>query len=184
MKKKKQGLLGRLFSIYLKEPEAEKPKVPDRKRVQQAPDPMALEYHKVAGVSYRQEALQALGTRNPEFYLPDRKLARTRGGDRTVWEYTFKVLPAILVPEPENPYDPKAIKVLVGGQHIGYIKKGSCGHVNKLMREDRIAKVTCKLTGGRCKDLTRWSPDEPYDIELNAEGTIGARLTIELKPIK
>jgi hypothetical protein len=32
---------------------------------------------------------------------------------------------AILVPEPDNKHDPNAIRVEVGGQHVGYVPRGA-----------------------------------------------------------
>jgi hypothetical protein len=32
---------------------------------------------------------------------------------------------AVLIPEPENPYDSKAMRVEVGGLHVGYLPRGS-----------------------------------------------------------
>lgn len=41
-----------------------------------------------------------------------------------------------LVPEPDNPHDPRALRVEVGGEHVGYVPKGKqlpspcpCAHV-------------------------------------------------------
>lgn len=109
--------------------------------------------HKVAGTNYRQEIIQAMGTRNPDYTLNKRDLLKRWPRGVTVYEYTFHPQQAELVPEPENPHDPKAIKVLVDGQHIGYIKAGSCAHIHRLLRENRIQKIEPKIIGGKYKEL-------------------------------
>lgn len=38
-----------------------------------------------------------------------------------------------LIPEPENPSDPNAIKVIVDGQHIGYVPVKKCAKVKKIL---------------------------------------------------
>lgn len=43
-----------------------------------------------------------------------------------------------MIEEPDNPEDPNAIKVVMDGEPIGYIKAGSCARVKKLIREERI----------------------------------------------
>ena len=37
--------------------------------------------------------------------------------------------------------------------HVGYIKAGSCSHLLKVIREDRIQKVSCQVGGGRYKKV-------------------------------
>lgn len=46
---------------------------------------------------------------------------------------------AELVPEPENPHDPRAIRVDVKGQHVGYLPRGSARLYGKRIREMRAA---------------------------------------------
>jgi hypothetical protein len=107
--------------------------------------------HSVAGTNYRQEAILAMGKINPDYKLDKRGLLKRWPKGVTVYEYTFSPKKAELVPEPENPHDPKAIKVLVDGVHVGYIKAGSCAHIHKLIRENRIQKITPKIIGGKYK---------------------------------
>ena len=38
-----------------------------------------------------------------------------------------------LIPEPENEHDPNAIKVIVDGQHIGYVPADKCAKVKKIL---------------------------------------------------
>jgi hypothetical protein len=88
------------------------------------------------------------------------------------------------VPEPENPHDPKAIKVLVDGVHVGYIKAGSCAHIHKLIRENRIQKIVPRIVGGKYKELycfdeydRRAGRSAGYELEKD-ETTLGVRLEI------
>jgi hypothetical protein len=46
---------------------------------------------------------------------------------------------AELVPEPENPHDPNAIKVEVKGQCVGYLSRGVARRYGKRVREMRTA---------------------------------------------
>ena len=38
-----------------------------------------------------------------------------------------------LVPEPDNPHDPNAIKVIMNGQHIGYVPKEKTADIKKIL---------------------------------------------------
>lgn len=141
------------------------------------------ETHKVAGTSFRQEAIRGLGVKNEDYTLTKKALQEEDLIDEWVYEYDFAPRQAELVPEPENPHDPKAIKVIVDGTHIGYIKAGSCAHVHKLLQEGRIAWVRCKIGGGRCKMLATGYNDAGRQILTMEQDDIPfhAQLKIVLK---
>ena len=144
-------------------------------------------YHKVAGTSYRQKELLAMGNKNPDFALTKRELVKRWPDGVTVYEYKFSPKKAELVPDPDNEHNPKAIKVLVDGVHVGYIKDGSCAHIHKLLRENRLQSVTAQIIGGKYKELYALDQDarkvEDYEFEKE-ETTIGVRLAItELPPV-
>jgi hypothetical protein len=44
---------------------------------------------------------------------------------RSAFEQIQTMDTAVLIPEPENPYDSKAMRVEVGGLHVGYLPRGS-----------------------------------------------------------
>ena len=135
--------------------------------------------HNVAGTNYRQAAIKSLGTKNPDFALTKAELFK-RGLDG-VFEYTFSPKKAELVPEPDNPKDPNAIKVVVDGVHVGYIKAGSCARVHKMIREDRIEKIEARIFGGASKYLYTDDADpkklSDYTLE-RSDGSFGVQLTI------
>ncbi len=157
-----------------------------RKTQPAEPDPdVRVKSHGVAGANYHQKELQAMGRKNPDFELDKRGLLKRWPGGVTVYEYTFSPKKAELVPEPENPHDPKAIKVLVDGVHVGYIKAGSCAHLHKLIREDRIQTIVPRIIGGKYKELYSHDadPESSADFELD-KGTspFGVRLEITELP--
>lgn len=134
----------------------------------QPPKPANVERHKVAGISYRTEELLTLGTENPDYSLTKKQLIEEGLTDERVYRTDFYVTRCGLIPEPENPEDPKAIKVVADGIHIGYIKKGSCAHVHKLLGEGRIESISCDIEGGPYKIVqTDYDEDgnESYTLE-------------------
>lgn len=167
------GILSHIFGK--KAPEPVKPAAPKKAPTRKT--------HKVAGTSYRQDAIRAMGEKNPDFALTKRDLFK-RGLDAPVYEYTFNPTKAELIPEPENPHDPNAIKVLVDGVHVGYIKAGSCAHILKLLQEDRIERITPTIFGGKYKHLCTYDADakrlEDYDLEKD-ESPFGVSLQITEK---
>jgi hypothetical protein len=81
-------------------------------------DPSARNF-KIAGAHYRAEALQS------DSFAPGSPLA--------------------LVPEPDNPHDPRAIKMLdaTGTEHVGYVPAELCADLHELLvaRPDLAALV-------------------------------------------
>lgn len=141
-----------------------------RARTVQAHTAADTERHKVAGVSYHVGALLPLGTSNPDFGLTKKQMVAEGLTDERVYRTDFGLYPGELIPEPDNPADPKAIKVMARGVHIGYIKKGSCAHIHKLLREDRIEAVSCDIGGGAYKIVTtdcNEDGDEVYTLEAD-----------------
>ena len=154
------GFFSRLFSRKSVAPVV--PAAPVKK-----PDTKVVS-HSVAGTNYRQEAILAMGKKNPDYTLNKRELLKRWPKGVTVDEYTFQPQKAELIPEPDNPHDPKAIKVLVDGVHVGYIKAGSCAHIHRLLRENRILKIKPTITGGKYKNVysLNANPESSVDFEL------------------
>ena len=158
--------------------------------VEAAPQPEAqpaqkptviYETHRVAGTSHRQKTLQELGMPNSDYDdLTASEAAETYDvGDR-IYEYTFYGETPALVPEPSNPYDPRAIRVEVDGKHIGYIKKGSTSRVRNLMESGRVLSIHVEMYGGRYKELVETDEGRPR-FEKD-ETDYGAKLIFHLKP--
>ena len=168
------GIFSRLFSPKNEKP-AEMVKAPEAKVVT----------HKVAGTSYRQDAIRAMGKKNPDYSLDKRGLLKRWPDGVTVYEYNFHPKKAELIPEPENPEDPKAIKALVDGVHVGYIKAGSCAHIHRLIRENRIVKIEPQIIGGKYKAVYSYDIEARHSTDFEfekGENTIGVRLDITELP--
>ena len=120
--------------------------------------------HKVAGVSYYTENIIKLASENEDYNLTKRELVDEGLTDEKIWKYQFFPGETELIPEPDNPEDPNAIKVVVDGLKIGYIKAGSCSHVLKVLRENRCLGVDCEIYGGPYKIVY-----EDYDDEKDKD---------------
>jgi len=106
------------------------------------------EHARVAGVTYHEDAIRALAS--PDYDFDDLKISDLEDGEK-IFELYFPEGPVDLVPEPSNPHDKNAVKVLIAGQHVGYIKAGSCAHVLNLLRAGRILDIKADIRGGRWK---------------------------------
>lgn len=114
-------------------------------------EPPAGTTYRVAGISNYTKNVMALACENDDFSMSKSEILECGYEDEKIYKYAFYPIKAEVVPEPENEFDPKAIKVIVDGQHIGYIKKGSCAHLHKVMRENRLGQIRCEMGGGPYK---------------------------------
>lgn len=122
--------------------------------VQPAPPPkpaITTERVHVRGVDKYKDNIESVASENPYYDLSKRELI-DRFSDEKVWQYDFDVK-GELVPEPDNPYDPNAIMVQANGLCIGYVPKGSTGHIRKLMESGRIVSMDLDIGGGKYKDV-------------------------------
>lgn len=120
--------------------------------------------YKVAGVTHYADNIMSLSLENENYFKSKRALIDEGLIDERVWQYEFYPEKVELIPEPENPEDPKAIKVIVDDEHVGYIKRGSCSHIHKLLKEDCITGISCTIGGGPYKYIS-----EEYDDEKDKD---------------
>lgn len=140
--------------------------------------------YKVTGVDHYMKNFKSLASENEEYRLSKRDLVDAGRVEERVYQYEFYPLKAELVQEPDNPVDPKAIKVLVDGQHVGYIKAGSCAHLNKVIRENRIEEIRCAMGGGGYKYITEDYDENGREVYEMEKDTIPfwVHLTIKERP--
>lgn len=114
--------------------------------------------YKVAGVTHYEQNVMSFAQENPEYNLSKKQLIDNifmLYDTEKIWKYDFSTPKIELIPEPDNAYDPNAIKVVADGKHVGYIKSGSCSHLLKCIREQRITGITCQIGGGPYKLLEK-----------------------------
>ncbi len=140
----------RYLSPYMNPTQSSTPEPSTPEPIEDKPQ-LKVENHHIAGTSFRLDDIKALLKEDPIYDFNKRELIE----DGYINERVYKLRPfihsAVLEPEPDNPHDPKAIKVLTEGVHIGYIKSGSCAHIHKLLREGRIESAEVEIKGGAYK---------------------------------
>ena len=143
------------------------------------------ENHYVAGVSYRPHEIESLGSANNYFETNKSEMIEDGIIDEKIWEYSFNPQKVELVPEPDNEHDPNAIKVVIDGVHVGYIKRGSCAHIKKLIQEGKIEGIEAEIGGGRYKvvyeDYDDENDKEVYRFEAGETDSYWVELTINVK---
>lgn len=142
-----------------------------------------VEHHRIAGTSFRLDAIKELLDENPDYPLSKRELIDQGLINERIYKLEVYNNSAVLEPEPENPTDPKAIKVLTEGVHIGYIKAGSCAHIHKALREGRIESVEVEIKGGEYKILLEDFDEDGESVYSLERATVpfSAVLSLTLK---
>lgn len=122
--------------------------------------------YKVAGVTHYEKNIMHFAEENEVYSYTKKELVDSWTGldEEKIWKYEFSTPTIELVPEPDNAYDPNAIKVMADGLHVGYIKAEDCAHLLKCIREQRISRISCWIGGGPYKLLM-----EDYDIDKDKQ---------------
>ena len=142
-----------------------------------------FERHKVAGTTYHLDAIMELAEDNPDYDMTQREIIDAGMEEQRIYQYTFPDSPVELVDDPDNEQDPNAIKVLVAGQHIGYIKRGSTGRIHKLQRSGRVLGVTAEIYGGRYKIVRCVEEYQMQHYEMDRDESLyGAAIELRIQP--
>lgn len=103
----------------------------------------------VAGSSFYSEAISKLMQKNPNYGLSDEDIVKL-GKDR-IYEYYPLHKNVILVPEPKNPHDPNAVKVMLDNSLIGYIPSENALFVRNLVTSNSLLSASVDILGGSVK---------------------------------
>lgn len=142
------------------------------------PEPV-VETHHITGVTSYMENIMSMAIENEDYSKSKKCLVDDFLTDERIFQYFWDVLKVDLIEEPDNPHDKNAIKVLIDGVHVGYIKKGSCSHIKNLMKSGNIAKISARIGGGKYKYVYEDEETEKYVMD-KGELPVGVTLEIEL----
>lgn len=121
------------------------------------------ENFRVAGTSFHEKEIEEIGTDNMDYEMSKKEIVDAGLEDERIYKLEFFPYSAELIPEPDNPYDPKAIMVIVDGVHVGYIKKGSTSRVRNLLEAG--GKISAEIHGGPYKVIYLDDENDKYEIE-------------------
>lgn len=104
-------------------------------------DGRELESCEVAGESHYKEVIARLGIIQRDYYWPTERLYEKFVDGDVIYKYRFQDMEAELVPEPDNPHDPNAIRVDVGGVKVGYIPREQTARIHALIEGGATARA-------------------------------------------
>lgn len=128
----------------------------------------------VAGTHYRQDDIEELMDDNPEYGYTKKEIKENALEDTRLYKYSIAVINADLVPEPDNPHDPNAIKVMADGVLVGYVPAAETETVRQLTSEKEIVKIQCSIYGGEYKFLS-------YDDSTIRKGSTDLKAVVSIK---
>ena len=129
----------------------------------------------VAGVYYHEkDIIEGLMDENPEYDLTKKEIEEDGLEDTYLYKYSVAFADVDLVPEPDNQYDPNAIKVVADGVLVGYVPAKKTKAVRKIMNEKEIVKAQCQIYGGDYKVLN-------YDSSSIKKGSTDLKAVVSIK---
>lgn len=118
---------------------------------------------KITGVKHYADNIKSLMFENDEYSLSNTDLLDTYIEGDNIPEYISTATHVELIPEPDNQYDPNAIRVEIEGVKVGYVKSGSCSHVKNLLKSPNFKYVMIdKLIYGNIKHVYSDENDKDY----------------------
>lgn len=114
---------------------------------------MKSESFKVAGVTRYEENIRTVLRYNRTYDLSSKEIKELYSNGSRVKEYIPDKMNVVLEPEPDNRFDSNAVKVLINGTKVGYIKEGSCTHVKNLLKKEGVKVVVTDIGIGKYKDI-------------------------------
>ena len=139
--------------------EPAEPAVPKPEAVPNKREGTVMREFSVAGVSRHQDVIRNVGYLNDEYSLSVKRLREEGLLDQDIPKYLFDgvLLNISLELDSENEVDPNAVKVLLNGEHVGFIPADDAEYVHDMIEADRIVDADARIVGGPFK---RYDEDE------------------------
>jgi hypothetical protein len=113
-------------------------------------DPYQYYSFKVAGISFHEkEIIDGLASENDDYDMTKKEIVDAYMTDESIYKYTFSIDDVQLEPEPDNPHDPNAIKVIADDVFIGHVPAKSTKKVKQLL--NKSPEIMCEVYGGPSK---------------------------------
>lgn len=106
-----------------------------------------------AGMEHYMDALMNLAAEDLNYTCTKKEMRDFLLVNRRIYQYKFNVTSIDLVPEPENPHDRNAVKIVLDGHHVGYIRSSEASGSADLFNSERVKRVQVSIQGGKYKVL-------------------------------
>ena len=124
----------------------------------------------VVGMPYHMDALKRIATANPEWRKGGKRLAADGRVLERIWHYTYLNKPVRIEHEADNERSANAMKVLIAGEHIGYISEETAAHARAIIETTSVKYISATISGGECKVVSQngdeVKSDEPFRVRV------------------
>lgn len=117
----------------------------------------------VVGTNYHKNDISKLAVVNKDYQCSAKKLINEGKAMKKIFQYSFINKPIKLIPEPENVHDRNAIKVVIAGEHVGYISSEKCLYVKEILKKNDIKYITAFISGGKYKVVSLNGSTEKFE---------------------
>ena len=121
----------------------------------------------VVGTYYHQNEISKLAVANKDYKSKANTLIEQEKTMQRIFQYTFINKPVKLVPEPNNKHDKNAVKVIIAGEHVGYIKREECSQVKNILNNKEIKYISAFISGGKYKIVNNDGSIEKDELDIS-----------------
>lgn len=126
----------------------------EKQPTKEAARTLKKEDFEVAGTYYYMDNINKLATCNPDWKSTCKTLENKGLARKKIYRYTYVNKPVKLIEEPKNPNDKNAVKVIIAGEHVGYISREDNKHVKEILKKGEIKYISAFFSGGQYKIVT------------------------------
>lgn len=139
------------------------------------PEPRTLKTvdYVVAGTQYYLKNINKLAVSNKDYKSAAKNIIESGQTMTPIFQYTFVDRPVKLEPEPANTHDKNAVKVIIAGEHVGYIPATSCIEVKTILKKNEIKYISAYITGGKYKLISANGDIEKSENDIKIKIRIG-----------
>lgn len=106
-----------------------------------------------AGMDHYMDSLMELAADDLNYTCTKKEMRDFLIINRRVYQYKFNPTEIDLVPEPDNPYDQNAVKIMLNNRHVGYIRASEADGIVDLFNSEKVKRVQVSIQGGKYKIL-------------------------------
>ena len=145
------GFLKNVVDLFNQPAQPANTSSPYRSNYSPQPLPSSFSFN-VAGINYRMENVMKLATPMKKWDMTKEQILQ-KYGNKKIYRYYFTSEPVQLIPEPNNPQDPNAIKVIINNMHVGYVPQDDCSNVKALLNAGGYT-INAQFSGGEYKIIS------------------------------
>lgn len=133
---------------------------------------LVKEDFKVVGAHYHPNEIKRLQNANPDWRKGGKTLAAEGKVMQRIYHYSYINKPVKIEIDDGNIYRKGALKVLIAGEHVGYIPDEHTKHVTEILKTKSVKYVTAYIKGGEYKvvsengDAVKWEEDIKINLRI------------------